>query len=360
MKIAHIDEQTGWRGGEQQASWLMQGLAERGHTVYAVARPGSRFIEDRHGGHPVVPFALPLRGELDIPSAWRLGRWLRRNGIDIVHAHSSHAHSLAVLGRYFAGQGRVVVSRRVSFAPKPHPLNRWKYGAPDMTIAVSHEVARVLHAFGLPEDRLTVVHSVVDLARLDVAPLPRAELGVPESAPLVVSAGALVGHKDHLNLVEAMAKVVARLPEARLRIAGEGPLRGRVEERIRALGLEHAIGLLGHREDAPRLIRAGDVYVSSSWSEGLGTSILEALACETPVVAAQAGGAAEMVKPGETGYLVPSRDPEALAGAILASLENRDEARRMARNGRSLIERDFVKERMVEGVLAVYQALLER
>jgi glycosyltransferase involved in cell wall biosynthesis len=359
VNVLHLDEQLGWRGGEQQASWLIQGLARRGHRVLLAGRPESAFLKSAHGGIEAVRIPLPFRSELDLATAWRLSRAIRNFGIDLLHAHSSHAHAMAVMARLLAGRGKVVVSRRVSFPPKRNAFNRWKYEQPDCFLAVSGKVAEVLREYGLAAEKVRLVYSSVDLARLDVAPLSRSELGLPEDAPLVVSAGALVRHKDHATLLAALPKVLRVFPKLRLLIAGEGELRGALERQIADLGLGETVRLLGHRTDVPRLTRAADLYVSSSWSEGLGTSVLEALACGTPVVAAVAGGVPEMVKPGETGYLVANRDPEALADAICASLSDRENAHRMALNGRQLVEERFVTERMVEGTLRVYEELLQ-
>ncbi len=359
MNILHIDEQLGWRGGEQQASWLMQGLAKQGHRILIAARPKGEFLRADHGGINAARIALPFLTELDPWTIVKLARVVRNERVDVLHAHSSHAHATAIYARALAGRGKVVVSRRVSFAPKPNRFNRWKYNQPDIFIAVSGEVGNVLRAYGLPDHKVVVVYSSVDLNRLNVEPLSRKELGVPEDCPLLVSAGALVGHKDHDTLLEALPKVLERFPGVRVLIAGEGVLRLQIEAKIKVLRLAHAVTLLGHRKDVPRLTRAADLYVSSSWSEGLGTSVLEALACETPVVATVAGGVPEMVLPGKTGYLVPNRDPEALAEAIIASLSNREQARAMARAGRELVERQFITERMVEGTLRVYETLMQ-
>ena len=359
MKILHIDEQLGWRGGEQQASWLIQGLCARGHEVHIAARPAGKFLGAAHGGVSVSRLPVGLRSEFGLFSAWRIAQYARRNRIDVFHAHTSHAHTIALLARAFAGQGKVVVSRRVSFPPKHGPLNRWKYRTPDRIVCVSKHVAEVLAANGVPAQILATVHSSVDMERLDVPPLSRESLGIPEDRPLIVNAGALVGHKDHFNLLEAFAAIRPAFPTARLVIAGEGPLRGEIETRIRTLGLQDVVVLLGHRTDAPALIRAGDLYVSSSWSEGLGTSVLEALACGTPVVAAEAGGAAEMVISGETGYLVPCRDAVSLSQAITESLRDPEKSRTMAGNGQALIAREFTTERMVERTIEVYRELLQ-
>ncbi len=361
VRILHLDEQTGWRGGEQQASWLIQGLAERGHEVWVAGRKGYPFLTGDHGGARITRVSLPLCGEFDLYSAWRVAQLCAREHIDVIHAHSSHAHGIAVLAGKFAGKSRpkIIAARRVSFPPKDHLPNVWKYAQPDRIVCVSYKVAQVMREFGIPQDRLTVVHSAVDLARVDVEPLSRAEMGVPEGVPLAVSAGSLVDHKDHANLLDALALARKSVPGLWLAIAGDGPLRGRLESRAVRLGLKGCVRFLGRREDAPRLIRAGTVYVSSSWSEGLGTSILEALASGTPVVATHAGGADEMVVSGHTGWLVPVHDANALGGAIVDCLQHRDEALRMAAEGRRLVEKEFTAPRMVERTLAVYAQLLE-
>jgi glycosyltransferase involved in cell wall biosynthesis len=361
LRIVHLDEQTGWRGGEQQASWLVQGLASRGHDAWLVGRRGSPFLTSQHGGARVTRVSLPLRGEFDLYSAWRLARLCAREHIDIIHAHSSHAHGIAVLaGRFLGGVApKIIAARRVSFPPKGHRLNRWKYAQPDRIVCVSYRVAEVMREFGTLENRLTVVHSAVDLARVNVDPLSRAEMGVPEHVPLVVSAGSLVGHKDHANLLDAFAAARKTIPDLWLVIAGGGPLRADLEKRAAQLGIANRVRFLGQRKDAPRVIRAGTVYVSSSWSEGLGTSILEALAAGTPVVATRAGGADEMVIPGRTGWLVPVRDPAALGKALVDCLQHRDEALKMAAEGRRLVEDEFTAPRMVERTLEVYAQLLK-
>jgi glycosyltransferase involved in cell wall biosynthesis len=358
MRSLHIDEQTGWRGGELQASWLMRGLAARGHWVGLAAREGSPFLSHDFSGAAVEKFAVPLRSEVDLLSARHLARIAREHRVDILHAHTSHAHTLACMARWFYPVCKVVAHRRVSFPPRAGLLNRWKYRAPDRIVCVSGEVRRVLLDYGLPPEQAVLVHSAVNLERLNVSPTPREALGVPEGVPLLVNAGALVGHKDQATLIDAMAVIGASVPEARLLILGEGPLYDELEAHIMRLGLQDRVRLLGHRTDAPAVIRAADVYISSSWSEGLGTSVLEGLACGIPVVAAIAGGIPEMVIDGETGWLTPNRDPLALAAAVLDALARPDEAHRRASAGRHLVEDRFTVERMIEGNLAVYRSLL--
>jgi len=361
VNILHIDEQRTWRGGEQQASSLIQGLARRGHRNVIAGRPGSPFLRAEHGGAPLERLALPFASEADPYTAWQLARAVKRHDIDILHAHTSHAHMAAYLANRLSGRAKVVVSRRVGFSPRGSAFSRWKYTLPDRFLAVSAYVGRVLEAYGVAPEQIRLVHSTVDTSRFDVPPVTRETLGVPEGVPLLFTAGALVGHKDHATMVSAMARVVAAIPEARLLIAGEGVLRPALEAQILQLGLGQCVRLLGHRDDVPGLLRAADLYVFSSWSEGLGSSVLEAMACELPVVATDAEGVVgEMVEDGVTGRLAPSRDPRALADAVAASLRNPEQARAMAQAARRMLETRFVVDRMVEGTLAAYAELLGR
>ena len=358
MNILHLDEQTGWRGGEQQASWLIQGTVDKGHRVWIAGKADSPFLLSDHGGAEVTRLALPFWNEVDPVTIWKLSQLCFHEDIDIIHAHTSHAHMIACLTGILANRPSVVVSRRVSFPPKSDPINRWKYRAPDRLLAVSEKVAEVLRESGLPAEKIQRVYSSVDFDRLEVAPADREELGIDPGATLLLNAGALVGHKDQESLLKAMVILVQTHPQVHLLIAGEGALRASLTHQIVSSGLEGHVTLLGQRDDVPQLMRAADRYISSSWSEGLGTSVLEALACKTPVVAAEAGGIPEMVLPGETGYLVANRDPAALAAAIAESLDNPDDAEAMARTGRLRVESLFSTETMVADTLQQYQTLV--
>ena len=358
MNVLHIDEQRGWRGGELQTSWIIRGLAQRGHSVAIAGRPGTAFLEADHGVDGLVRITAPFLSEFDLWTASKLARAVNAHNIDILHAQTSHAHTHACLARAIAGRGKVVVSRRVSFPPRKHPLSRWKYRLPDKFIAVSRSVAEVLIEYGVDESKIEVVHSSIDPARLDVEPATRAELGVPDRVPLIGNVGALVGHKDHATLIAAMAHVLKQLPDLHVVIVGEGPLRPAIERQIADLGLANRVRLLGHRGDAPRVLRALDAYVSSSWSEGLGTSVLEALTCEVPVVATVAGGVPEMILHEKTGLLVPARDPHALANAIVRIFQEKQLAQEMVRNGKAHVLEHFTVEQMVEGNLRVYESIL--
>ena len=356
MIVLHIDEQRGWRGGEQQASYLIRGLRERGHTVLIAGRPDGLFIHADHGTEGLIRIPAPFRGEFDIWTAWVLAQAIRQYNVDIIHAHTSHAHTAACLARIFAHRGKVVVSRRVDFPPRKGLLNRWKYAQPDRIIAVSSFIARVMQEYGTPESKLAIVHSGTDAARFEVEAISRTELGVPEGVPLLGCVAALVGHKDHPTLLRAMPTVLQKIPDLHLLLIGDGELRPQVENLIAELHIGHAVILLGYRKDVPRILRALDAFVLSRKEEGFGGAALEAMACSLPVVSTNAGGMSDTVVHEETGLLTPIRNPEALAAAIIRVFRDTELIKKLKLNGPKQVHQ-FSIERMIEGNIRAYENL---
>lgn len=362
----HVNTERGWRGGEHQMMYLARGLHARGHAAHVVCRPNSPCAEKAAAaGLPVHP--LTVHGDLDFLAGRRLGRLARELGADIVHAHTSRAHLPAVFGKWFAGgPTRCVVHRRVDFSIHKLPLRLagWKYRwGVDRYIAITEAVKGIMLADGIPAERISVVHSCTDLSRFEGIvrkPGLRAELGVPEQAPLIGTLGALVGHKGHCTLLEAAARVLAAAPETFFVIVGEGPLRADLEAQAKALGISGRVRMPGQRSDVAQCLAELDLFCMSSRGEGLGTAVLEAMAMRRPVVVTDAGGLPEVVRDGVNGRVVPARDGAALAGALLDVLRDPATARRLAEAGRRTVEEEFTAERMVERTLAVYESLAAR
>jgi L-malate glycosyltransferase len=362
VKTLHLNTERTWRGGEQPTLSLVQGLARRGHVADLVCQEGGE-LAARARAAGVSTIEVPMRGESDLRAVFRIARRLRESGHDVVHMHTSHAHTLGCLASLVARTGRRVVSRRVDFSIYRHPFSmsglKYKHGV-DRFVAISAAVRDALVADGVPAARISVVASGVDPERLRGVSGAgvRESLGIPPGAPLVVNVAHLAWHKAQEFLVRAAPAVLAAIPDARIVIVGDGERRELLEGEIRALGLERSVLLAGFRTDAPRFMAAADVFVMPSVMEGLCTSILDALLLERPVVAARAGGMPEVVADGVTGFLVPPKDPEALAAAIVRALREPETAARLARAGRERVLREFTADAMVEGTLRVYRELV--
>jgi glycosyltransferase involved in cell wall biosynthesis len=246
-----------------------------------------------------------------------------------------------------------VVTRRVDF----HLRRRGFWTRAARVIAISDAVRGILVSDGIDPERIVTVHSGIDVEAVrKVRPgAIRRELGLSETSPLAVSVGALVGHKDHATLIDAAAALRPGRPELHWAIAGEGPLRKPLEAKIASRGLGDRVRLLGHVEEPLRLIAAADLFVMSSAEEGLGTSVLDAMALDVPIAATWAGGIPEMLD-GGAGFLSPPRDSAALAASVDQLLSDASIRADIVKRAHVRVER-WSAEAMAEGVLAVYRSV---
>jgi glycosyltransferase involved in cell wall biosynthesis len=353
VKVLHVDSAAGWRGGQNQVLLTARGMVARGYRVALACRSGGT-LQARARAASLEVHDLPLRGDLSLRAALGLARLVRRTRPDVLHLHDPHALAAGLLAARAAPSARVVATRRVDF-PLRGPLSRWKYRSCGRVIAVSRNVDEVLRAHGVPAERIRVVYEgVPDRPALPGGREALAALGVPAGCPVVGNVAALTDHKDHATLVEAAARVRQRVPEARFVVVGEGALRPRLEALCRERGLLDRWIFAGFRDDLDRLFPAFTVVCLSSHMEGLGTSLLDAMAFGRPVVATAAGGIPEAVEDGTTGRVVPVRDPAALADALVAVLTDPERAKAMGAAGRRRFEERFTVDHMVEATLSAY------
>lgn len=288
--------------------------------------------------------ALGMRPSTPDPLAFaRLVRLLRRRRPDVVQTWLYHADLLGGLAARIAGVQPVLWNLRQSdLDPK---VTKWSTRA---VVAASAQLSRripraivccsgasrsVHAALGYDAARMRVILNGVDLERFrpdpDARALVRAELRVPVDARLVGMAARWHPQKDHETFLLAAAQALRRFPDARFALCGEAVEAGnsRLLGRVRELGLERSVLLLGQRRDMPRFNAALDVAaLSSAFGEGFSNSIVEAMACGAPCVTTDVGDSAAIV--GDTGWVAPRRDPAALAGALEAALALSDDALR--------------------------------
>ena len=360
MFSLHIDTARTWRGGQNQVLVTVLGMRAAGHRAMLVAHPDGELRARAAEGLELLPLAP--RTEMDLSAAWRLSRAIKQLRPDVVHAHDPHGVAMAALALSMSTQPKrapLVAARRVDFRLKGNALSRWKYDQVDLFICSSEAIRKILLADGVAPERAVTVHEGIDLAHVAAAPPVNLheELWLPHGSPIVGNIAALVPHKGQKHLVEAAALVVRRVPDARFVIAGEGALRESLEHQIRHLGLDKHVILTGFRPDILSVLKAFDVFVMSSVTEGLGTSLLDAMACGKPIVATTAGGMPEVVQDGRTGILVPPRDHEAMAEAIVRLLEDATRRDRMGDAGLSLVSAKFSAERMVLDTIRAYEQL---
>jgi glycosyltransferase involved in cell wall biosynthesis len=352
-RVLMVDSERSWRGGQEQVRLLMRGLVETGARVVLASPPDSALGERAASeGVERMGWGLPV-----------LRRAMASGSYDIVHSHASRAHGAVAAARLFLATRPVhVVTRRVAFAAARGPISRWKYrcGA-EAYIAISNGVRDTLVAAGVGTARVAVVADGIDLDKWVGArerTTVRREFGLDETTPVVGSIAALTVEKAPADLLRAAARVLAVWGEVCFLVVGEGKLRPQMEKLAAELGIAGRVVFTGFRRDAADLLGMFDVFVMSSHSEGLGTSILEAQAAGVPVVATRTGGIPEIVADGVNGLLVPPRSPELLADAIIRMLSDDGLRRSCARAGRESV-RGYDYRSMVYKTLEVYRRLCD-
>jgi len=354
MKILHVDTEKSWRGGEQQLLYLVKGLSERDCLSVVACRKGAP-LEERCREAGVE--TLPLSGN-QLADTVRLA--LAAKKYDVVHAHAANGHTIAVLSRMFHGRP-VLYTRRVDYIPKAGFLTRRKYRATDRVIAITESVREILSRYGVPVNRLRVIYSSVDDHYGVTVDDRRVEeiRGRYMGMKIVGTVGALTEQKNHVNFIDAAKRALDKREDLVFLIIGEGHLRPMLSEKIKDEGLEGKVLLTGFKKDVQNYLKALDVFVLSSDYEGMGSILLAAMVLGVPVVSTDAGGAGEIVRDGETGLLVPKRNPPALAEAMLRICFDEGLRGYITAQAKENVKNRFLVSRMVNDYLELYNEILK-
>ena len=362
MKVLHVSTATTWRGGEQQIAYLMEESARSGLDVGLFCAEGSAIEKyARQNGIKVMTFRK--RMSFDPIAARYLRRVSSEQGYHLLHFHDSHAHSLGVLSASLFGNPLpLIVSRRVDFPPGSGALARWKYLHPSVRayICVSEKISEVMRGGGMPAERLHVVHSGVDLSRFEGRgdERLRKEYNVPEGVPLIANISAIAPHKDYRTFVETADRFLSNGGEGRFFIiGGDGGEEEEIKKLVEDKGLDESIIFTGFRTDIEQILPSLDLFLITSKTEGLGTTILDAFAAGVPVVATDGGGIPEIVRHRETGMLARVGDAGMLANHIGELLASPAERQRLRTNARELVHR-FSKEKTAVDTIAIYRGVI--
>ena len=373
MKILHVITRLIHGGAQRNTMMCAAEQARRGHAVTLVTGPeagpeGSLLEEAAQDPYRLIVLPDLVRDPSptrDLRALFELWKLMGDHEFQVVHTHTSKA---GILGRWAAALRRIPA---VVHTPHGHVFHgyfsSWKTRffreIERLTARVTHRIVALtegdlrdhLQEGIAPADRFVIIPSGVSLERYR-RPLETASGGQDLTIGFVAR---LVEIKGVLDLLEAMTLVVARFPRARLVLVGDGPLRETVLERIQDLDLASHVELPGRLEDPAPALRSFDLFVLPSHNEGMGRAAVEAMAAGLPVVATCVGGLPDVVVEGETGLLVPPREPEALAEALARLLEDPDLRDRMGRAGQVRAE-EFSDQVMFERLEALYSEILTR
>jgi len=316
---------------------------------------------------PAVPlYTYPiasLHSTRSVTMQMRLLRDLRRLHVEIVHTYGFYPNVFATLAAKMAG-AVVIASIRDQgdmWSSMQRRVERWVLHLADAVVVNAEAVRARLVGEGYDRHRVFVIRNGVDTARFATRHPPgklRRELGLPARTPIVAALCRLHEVKGVEHFLEAAVTLSRRFPEARFVVAGDGYHRPSLERYSAQLGLGGRVLFTGFRQDVPEFLSEVQVSVLPSLSEALSNTLLESMAAGVPVVATRVGGNPEAVEDGVTGFLVPSREPEALAAAVSHLLENAPLAQAMGRAGRQRAAEQFSLERLTQETESLYIRLL--
>lgn len=360
LRILHLYSKSDYfTGAAIQLQELATGQAALGYHVVVATRPSDLWAE-KAAARRLSYCPLPMVSAFDLGSIRVLARIICAHGIQVVHAHKGTACRLAILAGLLTSLPVLVANRGVSFRLGRIQALGYATRRVAAVVAVCESIKRGLVAVGVPATKIEVIYSGTDTERFHPrvdATEVRKELGLGPADPLMTQVG-VRSTKGNDDVIDAMSILVGRVPQARLLIVGARNPRPLLE-RARARGIEHAVLILGYREDIPEILRASRCCVDASHTgHGLSGTLREALAVETPVVATDLEGNPELVRHGVTGLLVQPHDVTGLAAAMLRLTVDREHAEALGRAGRQLVVSRFSTRAKVEHTEALYRRLL--
>jgi glycosyltransferase involved in cell wall biosynthesis len=364
LSVVGVDPELGFAGGETQVLALTLALAGGGNRAELICDPAGHLWE-RATAAGVKCHPLHIRNAVDLPAGVRLRAILKRERYDVVHFHTSRAHSMAPFARGFARA--LVVTRRMDSRPNrwfaPYLYNR----AVDGVVAISSGVADSLAAAGVERERVTVIHSGVDCERFrpptsEERAGARSALGISAGEFLISAVGALEARKGHRYLIEAIGKLAAGGNPVKVKclIAGQGSIYEILRREIALVRSADRIKLIGKIDDPRELLWASDVFAMPSLKEGLGVAALEAMASGLPIVASDVGGLREVIEHDRTGIIVPPENPAAIGSAIGRLMESAELRAQMGAAARARVVENYSMEKMSARTLALYRTTLKK
>lgn len=359
IKVLHISTADSWRGGEQQLAYLLDELKDKCEN-HVLCRSNSAM--EKHCQKQGYLFnSLNKRFSLDPGFAMGIKSYCDENAIDLIHTHDSHAHSMCVLAASLFGNNvPLIASRRVDFPIQKSWFSHFKYNHQIVKkiLCVSDEIKRITARGIKDESLLQTVYSGIDLQKFSPrSGKLRKDLGIGEDQFIIGNTSALADHKDYFTFIRAAEHALKVDPKLLFLIIGNGPKESEIASFMRSRNLGDAIRMIGFRKDIPEVLADLDLFMITSKTEGLGTSILDAFASGVPVLATEAGGIPEIVIDGKSGLLCEVEDHKCLSEKLL-ELKAKAELREKLVKGAKEKVQEFSKSTTAQNTFLAYQDVL--
>lgn len=360
-----------WGGLEIQALEVTRKLQERGHRMWLACCRGSRLAQEAHL-HDINVIPLDVSGYLHPTIVWELSRFIKRQGIQIIHCQLSKDIATIVPAMKLSGHRvPIILSKRVgSYIPKKDIFHRFTYGHVSKVMAISEVIHKnVLDTTPMTPDRVMTLHDAIDIDAFSLRRvnrnLVRTELGFGSDIIVIGLVGRFSPGKGHEEFLEA-ASVLAKLyNHVHFLVVGEAShgeerYAQRIHTLARTLGLERVVTFAGYRKDIPEVMAALDIFAFPSHAESFGVVLIEAMAMERPVVSTNCDGVLDIVVDGKTGLYVHPRNGVELATALDQMINDPALRDRMGKEGRRRVEELFDQQKQMNRIEEIYFELLEK
>ena len=361
--VMHIISSMSMGGAEQLLLSVLPELNRGYRAMLCCIRERGELasrLEER--GVPVIEYRF--RSRLHPWSLYGLSRLMVRSGVRLIHANMYRPHVSGILSGWLGGiPARISTVHTVNQwdSPRQVRMDRLVSGLCTRIVAVSEEVKRnYCRVTGVREEKVRVIYNGVDTDRFSPGePSPELydSLNLEHGTRILGTVGRLIGDKGHRLFLEAAIGVLREDPGLRILVIGDGPLRGELEHFVESQGIRDRVVFTGMRDDIPDLVRICTALIFPSYREGLSLALLEAMACGKAVIASDVGGNPEVIVSGESGFLFPSGDREALA-SYMKQLLNRDMATSTGNLARKRVLEHFSIRTHVEKTAGLYRECL--
>ena len=344
--VLHVVTAVTWRGGEQQVAYLLEELREKVNAVVLCSK-GSK-MEDYCDKNGFKYFTHLKKRSIDIKYAKKIAKISKSEKVDCLHLHDAHAHTFAILAAViYKNKAPIILSRRVDFPINNNRFSKFKYNHPNIKkiLCVSNKIKEITARRINNKSVLQTVYSGIDLDKFEPkSGVLKVELELENSNFLIGNTSALADHKDYFTFIDVVVEVLKQQSNVHFVIFGSGPMEAEIKEYATTKGVGEKLKFLGFRSDVPKLLADLDLFLITSKTEGLGTSILDAFACKVPVVATAAGGIPELVEDRKTGLLCAIKNVEQITKAVLEVKFTPNLGNQMAENAFEKVQKFSKKE----------------
>ncbi|MGB1205502.1 MAG: glycosyltransferase family 4 protein [Chitinophagales bacterium] len=362
MNILHVSTALTWRGGEQQIAYLIEELTKEKKVKQWMLCAKNSDMNQHCINKNIAHVAVKKMFSFNLYFSYQLAQICQKQKIDIIHLHDAHAHNFAILAAdIFRNKTKCVLSRRVDFPIRNNWYSHYKYQhiCIKKIICVSQAIQKIVAKTIGQTDKLTYIYSGIDLGKFQTTSpqnILRKTYDIPKNHALIGKVAALADHKDYFTFIDTAHILLDKGITATFLMIGEGSERAVLQKYIQEKKLTKHIIMTGFRNDIPQILPELDLFLFTSKTEGLGTSVIDALSAGVPIVTTNAGGIIEIVTHNETALIAEIENSTQLAKMVAALLNNNKMRQNLVENG---LKRAafFSKENMATNTLRIYNDL---